>query len=492
MGYPVYQLKVTLEDIRPPIWRRILVPAEITLGDLHRILQTIMGWDNSHLHAFKIQNLYYSDPFQVEMDKFTKDEEKIRLNQFIVREGQRFKYKYDFGDNWEHRIEVEKIIFQDTPLEHPICLKGKRACPPEDIGGIWGYTDFLEAIEDPYHPRHALYSEWYEGEFDPEAFDLDKVNEQLGKLSFGGGRTFPKFSVFIENPELVTDYWETALNPEVEAIAQNLNLRRYVIEMLTYFQNHAVVGTKKNELPLKIVKELLRKFILIAKGEIPAELEEELQKIRKPKVITSVNFCHILISSGNLASGGPNERWTITPLGEQFLNAPPFAQVWYLFLTWWLNANWPDVAPDSALRALFTSFDREIAWAFLENLLLKSQETIEYSEFTESFSFELDLTDLSSQEKSVIQNSLNLAIWHIILMPLRHFKVIEFFEPPTVDQEKNLFQIHAFKMNPIQRDLLDSFMLYLEDIIDDFEEDLEDDFGDDLDLADFADRDLKS
>ena len=174
----IYQIKVTLKGIRPPIWRRIQVPCDITLAELHGVLQAVMGWWGYHLHQFTVGQTCYGvpDPDYDFMD--VRDESEVRLNQ-IVGEGGRFVYEYDFGDGWEHVLQVEKVLPPDAGQQRPVCIKGKRACPPEDVGGIWGYANFLEAIQDPGHPEHEEYLEWVGGEFDPEAFDLDEANEEL-------------------------------------------------------------------------------------------------------------------------------------------------------------------------------------------------------------------------------------------------------------------------------------------------------------------------
>jgi hypothetical protein len=178
----IYQLKVTLNDSKPPIWRRVLVPENITLYELHEIIQTVMGWGNYHLHMFTIAGQIYGDPEDDEFgDLGTKNEKRYRLSQFVSREGFKFRYEYDFGDSWLHDLIVEKILPVEKEMRYPVCIKGKRACPPEDVGGVWGYDDFLEAIADPEHEEHDEYMEWIGGDFDPEAFDLDEVNQLLQK-----------------------------------------------------------------------------------------------------------------------------------------------------------------------------------------------------------------------------------------------------------------------------------------------------------------------
>lgn len=180
---PIYQIKITLEHSKPPIWRRLLISSETTLPKLHRIIQQAMGWYDSHLHAFDIHGVQYSAPLPYDTGHLAelgmKSTNRVKLNKLITREGEKFRYEYDFGDDWQHKILVEKILPPDPKQKLPICIKGKRACPPEDVGGVWGYDSFLEAINDPNHPEHEMYVEWIGEGFDPEAFDLDTVNDRL-------------------------------------------------------------------------------------------------------------------------------------------------------------------------------------------------------------------------------------------------------------------------------------------------------------------------
>ena len=175
-----YQLKVTLSGAKPPIWRRILVPSDIQLGKLHLVLQVAMGWTNSHLHQFIAGSTLYGiqdDEFSSEME--VEDESKYRLDQLLKSEKETINYEYDFGDGWEHKIVLEKILPYNQDKRLPCCIKAKRACPPEDCGGIWGYQELLDIIRDPDHPEYEDMVEWLDGEFDPEKFDIDVINEIL-------------------------------------------------------------------------------------------------------------------------------------------------------------------------------------------------------------------------------------------------------------------------------------------------------------------------
>lgn len=179
---PIYQLKVTLADSKPPIWRRILVASDINLGLFHNIVQDVMGWANSHLHQFNAGGVMYSTPYEDLAHDFEmefKDESKYRLSQILNREKASLTYEYDFGDSWEHKILLEKIMPHDDSIETPSCIKGKRACPPEDCGGIWGYENLISIIQNPKHPEYQDMCEWLGEDFDPERFDLDEINEAL-------------------------------------------------------------------------------------------------------------------------------------------------------------------------------------------------------------------------------------------------------------------------------------------------------------------------
>ena len=174
----VYQMKVTLLNIEPPIWRRFQVTSDRTIYRLHLILQTIMGWQNYHLYQFTVDNVSYGEPDE-EYEPDVKQARRYKLNQIIRAEKQRLYYIYDYGDNWEHEILVEKILTPKPGIQYPVCLAGERACPPEDCGGVTGYTELLEIIKDPEHPEYENMMTWLGRSFDPEAFDLKGVNTRL-------------------------------------------------------------------------------------------------------------------------------------------------------------------------------------------------------------------------------------------------------------------------------------------------------------------------
>lgn len=177
----VFQIRIDLEEVDPPIWRRLLVPPDIRLARLHDILQVAMGWTDSHLHGFTIGGKRYGALVD---DGFGKDldEQKFTLQKAIGKERQ-FRYEYDFGDGWQHQVVVEDIT-TTTPLglTFAVCLEGERSCPPEDCGGAYGYADMLEAVSDPKHQDFDEYTEWLGEGFDPEEFSLATTNVILQKV----------------------------------------------------------------------------------------------------------------------------------------------------------------------------------------------------------------------------------------------------------------------------------------------------------------------
>jgi hypothetical protein len=172
----VYQLKVTLEDIKPAIWRRLQVPGDITLGKLHFVFQDALGWQNSHLHHFLVVERRIGMIDVDELDEELEDEDTVKLAR-VASEGSRFVYEYDFGDSWRHDIEVEKVLTAE-PKPKPLCLEGKRACPPEDCGGTYGYAELLKALKKPTK-RNAELREWLGDDYDPELFDLASTNAAI-------------------------------------------------------------------------------------------------------------------------------------------------------------------------------------------------------------------------------------------------------------------------------------------------------------------------
>jgi hypothetical protein len=171
----VFQFKITLLDAQPPIWRRIQVK-DCSLDRLHEHIQTAMGWTNSHLNHFRIDGQFYGDPLLMQenfQELGYEDSTTTKVSAILPKSGKRFRfeYEYDFGDSWQHEVLFEGVVRAEPGQRFPLCLEGARACPPEDVGGVWSYADFVQAIADPEDERHEQLLGWVGGPFDPEAFD---------------------------------------------------------------------------------------------------------------------------------------------------------------------------------------------------------------------------------------------------------------------------------------------------------------------------------
>ena len=178
---PVFRLRILLEDIDPPVWRRVLVPGGAKLSKLHEIFQAAMGWTNSHLHNFTIGDQL----FGMQFDDYPEEEldETEYTVSFALRGGVRhFVYEYDFGDSWTHEVVIEDVSWAPHVLKHGVCLDGQGACPPEDVGGTSGYEHFLEALKDPLHEEHDDYLVWVGYKFDPNEFNLAAANAALQRV----------------------------------------------------------------------------------------------------------------------------------------------------------------------------------------------------------------------------------------------------------------------------------------------------------------------
>jgi hypothetical protein len=242
----ILHLRITLKGSKPPIWRRVAVASDITLGQLHEVIQIVMGWTDSHLHHFilrgkglkprlrelpkstgqsKREEIILPDgrrgivltnipapnspeatpakpiapiptcrdryfvtkvtPWGNDTEMEGEDENAVTLGKVCPKVKSKLIYEYDFGDGWEHVIEVQKIVEPETGVEYPVCLAGKKACPPEDCGGVWGYYELLATIADPDHEEHEEMLEWLGEGSDPDAFDLEEVNAMLAEWRKG-------------------------------------------------------------------------------------------------------------------------------------------------------------------------------------------------------------------------------------------------------------------------------------------------------------------
>lgn len=189
MAKKIYQVRITLKGSNPRIWRRLLVPSDLSLNDFHKVIQTSMGWTNSHLHQFVKNKTFYTvrspeaEDFWYESNNV--DYKGMVVSDLLKAENENIIYEYDFGDSWMHDVLLEKILPYDQKHQQPVCLDGAMNFPPEDVGGLPGFYQMLEALQDPQHEDYEEYMEWLGEIYDPEYFDREEINELLKEEDYG-------------------------------------------------------------------------------------------------------------------------------------------------------------------------------------------------------------------------------------------------------------------------------------------------------------------
>ena len=307
----IYQIKVSLIGAQPPIWRRLLIEPDTTFQDLHRIIQVAMGWQASHLHLFQAgDGRLIGDPaedFEGMMNFL--DESALPVSSVLSSEGQQLKYEYDFGDSWEHEVKLEKILTGEEAEPLPKCIKAARQCPPEDVGGLYGFYEFLDAMEDAAHPEHVAVREWCGGEqFDPGFVDLDQINEGLRERDalFGGAEPdfAPQTSDFHGlSPSQVHELLQSPLNcssvfkPLFNAEAVNRELdtapvMRMAKALIGEIGDKGIRLTGKGNLPLKHVKAMIEaggeNIVFPMAGFSAARSEEDVLGVHLTRVLMEI------------------------------------------------------------------------------------------------------------------------------------------------------------------------------------------------------------
>lgn len=457
----VYQIKVTLNDSKPPIWRRILVADTTTLIQLHTILQTVMGWDDYHLHMFTINDQIYGNPEDDEYgDMGTKNETRFKLNQLVGREGFKFRYEYDFGDSWLHDLIVEKILPADPStgsgrVRYPVCIAGKRACPPEDSGGIWGYEEILEARANPKHPQHREYKEWIGENFDPEFFDLNEVNERLRHPRKSRETDEQDFYQPVKVDSLSAGKiaaWENGLTKDQLASADSLAVRRDMVTFLNYLKNNRVVGTQSTgNLPLKDVRAVCAKFVN------PPVLDEKhgdkVYKLRSEDDVWQLFFLHMLANTGALLTGGQAHTWKITSEGDSFLNFTNPIQISFMLTVWWHLMDWRMAFPVSGLSGGLPSDFNKIT---LKRLLeLPVGKSISYELFADQLIKETRFT-WPSADQTFVNSTMRSAIARMVIFPLADFGILEYeYKEKTSDGYKSRY-LAEIRLTSIGKGLLET------------------------------------
>jgi hypothetical protein len=236
-----YQFLITLLEVSPLVWRRVVVPGHYTFWDLHVAIQDAMGWEDYHLHQFELVN---PRTHRLERIGLPDDEDSLeyqilsdrkeRISSYFSYENAIALYRYDFGDGWRHAVAFECVVPNDSAAVYPQCLAGERACPPEDCGGPGGYADFLEAVRDPRHPDHDELLRWIGGKFDPDEFDHQKVvfDDPIERWRIASGEDAPSLT----------------LNSSASSVAE--------------------IAKTETGIPAKLIKKLKRKTSILTETEV--------------------------------------------------------------------------------------------------------------------------------------------------------------------------------------------------------------------------------
>jgi hypothetical protein len=456
-GPLTYQIRVSLDGVRPPIWRRIVVPGRTTLAKLHDILQVVMGWEDYHLHQFTIAGKRYGDPEHDEGGELGFiDERRHTLQSLLPAKGGRLRYEYDFGDGWEHTLVVEKIVPTGEEGCRPVCVAGERACPPEDVGGVWGYEEYLTALQDPEHPGHDEWLQW-RGEFDPEAFDPERVNAELERLAGSArGGEWDEWRMDHEPGATIpapAPGWVEAMPEDLLAVAESLPLRLDALAFLAYLRDHKVTGTQATgNLPLQVAREIGALFADPPRFE--DTIGERTYRVRSAADVWPLYFVHVLASVGGLASGGRGRRWRLSPAGEAFAEALPAAQVFHLLATWWTRANWMMALGSwSVGEALSPAFAQ---LARLKLLALPAERASPFAPFADELIAAGGLVT-SVEDPLWARDLLRASVERMVLHPLARFGAAEpDYRARTPDGGYTFEELSAFRVTRWGRRLLEA------------------------------------
>ncbi len=452
-----YQIKISLDDVHPPVWRRVAVPGSTTLSKLHRVMQVVMGWEDAHLHQFTVAGKRCGDAEQDEFGElgFT-DETRDRLRDLFPEPGHRFEYEYDFGDSWHHTLVIEGILPLEDGVRRPTCLAGARACPPEDVGGPAGYEAYLDALRDPGHAEHDEWLAW-RGEFDPEAFRLEKINAELkrpGRSTRGAAHE----DWWVDDQPLPPipappAGWVERLTPDLVAAAESLSLRRDLLAFLAYLRDFRVTGTQATgNLPLKAAREIASRFVDPPRFGIT--IGDRSYPLRSAQEVWPLDFVHVLASVGGLASGGRGRQWRLTPEGEEFVQAAPSMQLRFLLATWWTRVNWLLGVPYGlAGDALPPGFEDLTLRTLLS---LPAEDTVAFEQFADRLVSTSGLADPSQQDELAV-DLLRTAVERMVLRPLSDFGEVTLERRPLVlAGGVTLQRVHAFRVSRVGRVLLEA------------------------------------
>ncbi len=453
----IYQLKITLDDIKPPIWRRLQVPAHIPLVALHDIIQVSFGWSGDNLHHFLINDEYFSSTLEMDfLDDFSDNELEMDflddfsdnesdtdawLDQFRLREGQKFTYEYDFGDSWEHTILLEKILAPEEGVQYPRCIKAIRACPPEDIGGAWAYMTLLETLADPHHPSREMYEGWVDDDFDPNMVDMDAINQSLGNIDFNDMDNTKddldeaQKQQIMREVSALRDQALKKLTDHQKQAFETLPFRQNMVAFLNYLKANNAKGTPATgNLQLKDVRAILK----LMDETTPTLTEQTLTEIRKEEDSNYLYFMHHLAFQLGFIEGGKSRQWQVTSLGDQVLDSIPFGQVATILTGWLAQVEWYGIG-----YSIINLDQPEIRAAALTILLsLKDGGDISIKKFRQALLAEvaISIPNISADLQTAL---LDAAIAQEIFTPLVFMGIIDYHPFDKASVKKQSQKIHA-------------------------------------------------
>jgi hypothetical protein len=352
----VYQFKIILKRIEPAIWRRIQVPGTYNFWELHVAIQDAFGWQDYHLHDYRLDNPVTGKQTRIGMileeldlvdDYDVVAEDSQYISDWFSAENATASYLYDFGDSWEHEVRLERILPKEKGVLYPRCFDGDRACPPEDVGGVFGYERFLDTINDPDDEEHESMLEWVGGIFDSEYFNAQEVvfddPDERWSIAFGGreGIKLPLLHARISkkssgSPEKQDVEAQKNAAKAIEAATGN-TLRIDMLALLNYIGDRELKLTQAGNLTLKDVRAINE--LLVKPEKLDYELYGVMKKLRTEEEVYRIWFLRTLSQMGSLTKIRRN-KISLTKTAKEFLKKDPYDQLLQLFTVWLTKDHW--------------------------------------------------------------------------------------------------------------------------------------------------------
>ncbi len=450
------QLKITLNGIKPPVWRRVLVSESMNLLNLHDLIQAVFGWMDYHLHLFEVAGLEFVNTIDWEEDgERYEDDSRAKLGDLIPRfvpEGGSFLYTYDLGDNWEHTIRVEKVLPDRDDQKLPALVAGRRKCPPEDVGGPWGYAHFLEALQNSAGPDGKQLLEWIGGDFDPEDFDLAAVRRDLqGRMrqaELERGSSWPVGPCYMNFSSVVRGEWVQSIQPEDQAMARDLPLRGDMVTLLNYLAENKVRGTDATgNFPLKHIRAITADFV--DPPVLDHKFRDRVYKLRTEDQVRPLKRLHLLACLAGLIHGGEKMRWVLTEQGAAFLELAPEEQVWFLFRTafdhfFWIYDDSPHLDPDPVvLKAVLLAVFREYTPGVVVSM----------TDLASDFSTHLEI-HIDSDDPQFAQRRREWLLERVFVEPFVWFGILERVEAVSTVDSYRFANLKAVRLTDFGQRLL--------------------------------------